>query len=280
MAAPKNASKHRQPVVTGRKRVKTWVSNGTIAGLLRRYAGVIALQGANRFKVNAYRRAAETVEATHEDITGILARGSDLTELPAIGEAISAVISEIARSGTLPRLDKAASELAPGLIELAEKPGLDTRTISRLNKKLGISTLAELQKMLVSGKVREVLGQRVDFRVRQALDDRSRTLLWAAEKLIPGLTTYLVSVCGATRVESTGSLRRKKDTVSDLGFLITGRTASAIFKAFAKFGAVQSSHAIDISRLIQAATAERHGETDIESRRSRARQFHGCFAFN
>jgi DNA polymerase (family 10) len=59
--------------------------------------------------------------------------------------------------------------------------------------------------------------------------------------LVPGFESYLASQCGASRVEPIGSLRRKKDTVSDLGFLVAGNRASIIFKRFAGFGAVQSS---------------------------------------
>ncbi len=51
---------------------------------------MLVLQGADRFKVQAYRRAAETVERLPEEITSFLARGDDLKELPGIGKAISA----------------------------------------------------------------------------------------------------------------------------------------------------------------------------------------------
>lgn len=53
------------------------ISNRVIADLLRRYGSVLVLQGADRFKVQAYRRAADTVEALPEEVTTLLARGDD-----------------------------------------------------------------------------------------------------------------------------------------------------------------------------------------------------------
>jgi len=243
MAAPKRASaKLTQPAVAGRETfMPRRITNATIAGLLRRYAGVLALQGANRFKVKAYRRAADTIETSPESMAQLLSRGQDLAELPAIGAAISALIAEIVRTGMISRLEQAAGELAPGLLELAGKPGLDPKKILRLYKKLQIASPAELREKLDAGEVRTLLGQRLDFQLRQALDPRPRMLLWAAEKLVPGFKSYLASQCGASRVEPIGSLRRKKDTVSDLGFLVAGERASIIFKRFAGFGAAQSS---------------------------------------
>ena len=46
---------------------------------------------------------------------------------------------------------------------------------------------------------------------------------------------------GVERVSAVGSLRRKQDTIGDLNFLVAGKSAPAIFRQFARFGAVQSS---------------------------------------
>ena len=64
-------------------------TNAAIADTLHRYAAVLAIHGADRFKLKAYRRAAETIEALHESISELVRSGSDLTELPGIGKAIS-----------------------------------------------------------------------------------------------------------------------------------------------------------------------------------------------
>ena len=217
------------------------VSNRVIADLLRRYASVLVLQGSDRFKVQAYRRAADTVDALHEEIATLIARGDDLTELPGIGKAINAVIEEVVRTGELAQLEKATSTLPAELIELATKPGLDPKKVLRAYKKLQVTSLAELKARLNAGTVREVLGARMEFHIRQGLDDRPRMLLWSAQKLARQIEAYLTTIAGITQVARVGSLRRLQDTVGDLNFLIAGGSPKKVFKEIASFGAVRST---------------------------------------
>ncbi len=106
------------------------VSNTQIADYPRRYASVLVLPGTERFRVKAYRRAAETLEALQEDAAQLVSRGTDLTGLPGIRETLNA--KGIVETGTLPRLDKALAYLQPELLELASKPALDPTKIARI----------------------------------------------------------------------------------------------------------------------------------------------------
>ena len=216
-------------------------SNAKVAELLRQYAGVLALEGADRFKTKAYRRAADTIEGLHDDVARLVARGEDLQSLPGVDKAISAVIHDILETGKLPQLDKALSKLGPGIAELANKPALDPKQVARIYKKLKINSLKELGDRLEAGEIRKTLGARAEFHVRHGLDERPRMLLWDAEPLARKIESYLRSVPGVTLVSAAGSLRRNKDTVGDLNFVVAGRTASALFKGFAEFGGVLSS---------------------------------------
>lgn len=220
------------------------VSNRVIADLLRQYGSVLTLQGADRFKVKAYRRAADTVEALPEEIATLLARGEDLQELPGIGKAISAAIEEIVSKGKLPGLEKATSKLTAELIELAAKPGLDPKKVLRAYKKLNITSLAELKTSLASGTIREVLGARMDFHIRQGLDDRPRMLLWSAQKVAGQIEAHLRTLTAIAQFARVGSLRRLRDTVGDLNFLVTGGSPDTIFKEISAFGAVRSTERV------------------------------------
>src|SRR4051794_15061654 len=154
-------------------------SNAQVADLLRRYATTLQLEGVDRFKIKAYRRAADTLEATVTDVARLCARGESLESLPGVGKAISAKIEEIVKTGRLPQLDKAISKLSPELLELAARPQLDPKTVQRVYKKLGIKSLAELKERLDSGEIRTALGSRIEYHIRQGLDDRPRMLHWA-----------------------------------------------------------------------------------------------------
>src|SRR4051812_13366792 len=102
-------------------RLPVALTNADVADILRHYAAALALQGADRFKLKAYRRAAETVEGLPESIADMLKSGHDLTELPNIGKAISQVIGEIIETGSLERLDKTVASLPPEQVELLSR---------------------------------------------------------------------------------------------------------------------------------------------------------------
>src|SRR5689334_5381096 len=87
------------------------ITNAQIADLLRRYAAVLALERADRFKLKAYRRAAETIESLSENVADLVAQDQDLTDLPGIGRAINDIILETVRTGKLSRLEQKTAEL-------------------------------------------------------------------------------------------------------------------------------------------------------------------------
>lgn len=230
------------------------VTNATIADLLRQYAAALTVEKADRFKIKAYRRAAETIEGLGADVVDMLRAGNDLRQLPGIGDAISQIITEIARSGKLERLERSISKLTPELAELATRPRLDAAKVTRVYKKLQIGGLAELKIALESGAIREELGSRMEFHIRQGLDERPRHLLWSVRDIVPKFEEFLRSIPGVTHASAVGSVRRKVETVGDLNFLVAGGTAARVFRAISKFGAVKShqprgkeEHAFELS---------------------------------
>lgn len=223
-------------------------SNAEIGELLRRLAGALVLEGADRYKIKAYRRAAEMLETHPENIADYVQRGGDLLELPGIGKAINEKILEILASGNLPQLERSLSKLKPELVELSTKPRLDPKLVQRIYKTLGIKTLAELQSQLEIGNILKLFGSRVDFQIRQGLDERPRELWWSANKWSLQVEDFLKGIPGVTQVARVGSLRRCQETVGDLNFLVTGSTATAVFKLFTKYGAVESSEVIKKNR--------------------------------
>ena len=191
--------------------------------------------------MKAYLRAADTIEATSKNVNDLVADGKSLQALPGIGKAIGATIQEIVKSGKMPQLERVAAELPPELLELSKRPGLDPSRVKRIYKKLGIKSLAELKTKLDAGEIGEALGSRLEYHVRQGLDDRPRILHWATKEVVSQFSAFINLLPEVTRVEVTGSYRRRKDTVGDLNFLVAGKRASAIFRRGAEFPGVLSS---------------------------------------
>jgi DNA polymerase (family 10) len=163
------------------------ISNAAIARVLQQYAGVIALEGADRFKVKAYRRAAETIERSQDDVAALVIRGENLQKLSGVGKAISGVIEEIVSSGKLERLQETVDRLSPEVAELATRPLLDAKRILRIYKKPHIGSLKGFDECLASGAVREAFGERVEMHVRQGLDPRPRLHYRKADQIAHGI---------------------------------------------------------------------------------------------
>jgi DNA polymerase (family X) len=215
-------------------------TNAQVADLLRQYATALQLEGSDRFKIKAYRRAANTIESTDQPVAKLARNRGDLESLPGIGKAISGMIQEIVRKGKLSQLDRAISKLSPELVELATKPLLDPKQVLRVYKKLGINSLAQLKSRLDAGDIRTALGSRIEFHIRHGLDDRPRMLRWAAREAVTGFLHFMQNEPEVIRVEATGSLRRRCDTVGDLNFLAAGKSAASILKCAAGFTGVLS----------------------------------------
>ncbi len=100
------------------------VHNTEIADMFSRLAELLEIQGANPFRIRAYRKAAQTIEALPHSVTSMLAEGADLSELPGIGKDLASKIQEMVETGHLALLDQVSSQLPGQLAELAKIPTL------------------------------------------------------------------------------------------------------------------------------------------------------------
>lgn len=133
--------------------------NRDAAGLLRDYGELLRQQQANPFRVNAYLRAAETLEATQADVRDILSEeGSEgLEKLSGIGRGLAAAIADIARFGRLPRLERLRGSADPEAL-FRTVPGLGEQLARRLHEELDVDTLEELEMAAHDGRLASLPG--------------------------------------------------------------------------------------------------------------------------
>jgi DNA polymerase (family X) len=133
--------------------------NRHIAGRLEEAAWLLRNQGADRFRVDAYLRAAATVRYWPEPLNQVFReRGLDgLEELPGVGPNIARAIRELLTRGRLPMLDRLRGAADP-LTVLASVPGIGPRFAERLHDELGISTLEQLEAAAHDGRLATLAG--------------------------------------------------------------------------------------------------------------------------
>ncbi len=133
--------------------------NEDIAGRLEEVAGLLAAQGANRFRVRAYERAAGAVRRLPRPVSDILQQHGlkGLRAVPGVGESIARAIRDLIARGRLAMLDRLRGESEPTKV-LASVPGIGRELASRLYSDLGIETLEDLEAAAHDGRLEQVLG--------------------------------------------------------------------------------------------------------------------------
>jgi DNA polymerase (family X) len=115
-----------------------------ISKLLHELAQRIELQGDNRFRARAYRRAAENLVLTTVPIGQLIAEGR-LQEISGVGEAIASVITQLHLTGQHAGLAAMRNDFPAGVLEMLRVPGLRPDRVRKLHETLGISSLDELE---------------------------------------------------------------------------------------------------------------------------------------
>ncbi|MDW9250510.1 DNA polymerase/3'-5' exonuclease PolX [Burkholderia cepacia] len=221
------------------------IHNAGYAAVFAEIADMLEIQGANPFRVRAYRNAARTIADYGRDIAAMIANGDDLGKIPSIGPDLASKLREITATGTC-ELQQTLRHALPGaIVELLDVPGLGAKRVKALHEALHVDSLEQLRAEAKSGHVRELpgFGAKTEAHLLEAIDDRlqrepQRFLLPdAAHSLLP-LLERLRAIAGVGKAVPAGSFRRRRETVGDLDILVTARDPQAVADAFVGYAEV------------------------------------------
>lgn len=134
-------------------------ANAEVAHRLEEVAWLLEEQGANPYRAQAYRRAAETIHHLPRPVSELVYEEglAGLHRLPGIGESLARSIQDLVHTGRLPVLDRLRGETDPKAL-LASVPGIGPVLAERLHHELGIETLEELEAAAHDGRLRDLAG--------------------------------------------------------------------------------------------------------------------------
>ena len=216
--------------------------NDDLAAVFELLADLLELDGADAFRLQAYRRAATRIRESAVPVAQ-LAREGKATGLSGIGGTIQGKIVEYSDTGDLAALAKLRDRIPPGLVEVMHVPGLGPKTARRLWQELGVTSADELRQAAEAHRLRELpgLGAKTEEKVLEALADvkasadgkhSGRALLGRALPFVAGVVHELSSHPAADRVSEAGSVRRRTETVRDLDVIATATDATALIDFF------------------------------------------------
>jgi len=133
--------------------------NNRAAEIFRDCAEILGQQKANPFRINAYLRAAQTLDSLPADVAELLEReGVDgLVRLPTIGRGLAASIDEIARTGRLAQLDRLRGDANPESL-FQSIPGVGPILARHIYETLHVDTLEALELAAHDGSLARVKG--------------------------------------------------------------------------------------------------------------------------
>jgi len=222
------------------------VRNAEIADLFDRMAALLEIQGANPFRVRAYRNAAQTLGDLPRSVSDMLADKEDLSRLPGIGKDLAGKIVEFIDTGHLAALEEVQKELPAGLVDLTRLPGLGPKRVKVLHEELGIRNLTDLERAARKHRIREIagFGAKTEQRIIEALSrhapEERRHKLADVEEIASSYLEHLQAIPGVKDVIVAGSYRRRKETVGDLDILATCKKASPVTKGFVEYDEVDA----------------------------------------
>jgi DNA polymerase (family 10) len=211
-------------------------TNAEIARLLREIRTLMEFAGEPFFKFMAYERAAETLE--NAPPLAALVADARLTELPGVGKTIAGRIETIARTGTDPYLEELREKYPSTLIEVLGVQGVGMKTAQQLFERLGIASLADLERALDAGSLSAIprLGAKSIENIRRGvLAHRGRTRRTPLGTALPIASEIIAYLAGRTDVQDltvAGSVRRQEPTVGDVDIICTSHAPEAVIAAF------------------------------------------------
>ena len=226
--------------------MKTETDKYAIAAALQEIGTLLELKGGEFYKARAYKLGARSIAELSEDI-GKLIKENRLTFVKGIGYAIAKQIEELYRTGESSLLKELRSKFPPGIAELSQVRGLNVKKVQALQEALGISTIEELKAAAEAGKLRDIkgFGAKTEQRILEAIT-KSETrpadrihihhALRAAERIID----YLKTSRALIDVEFGGSLRRWKETVSQVVIVASAKKPQALIDHLVRFPLVLS----------------------------------------
>jgi DNA polymerase (family 10) len=213
------------------------MKNAEIASLFEKIADVLELKGENTFRINSYRRAARVINDLTEDIKEIADKGR-LKDIPGIGEGHATKIEEYLKTGHMTKYDEVMKGVSEETVALMQIPGLGPKTVSMLNKELGIVGIADLEEAIHKGKLQGLRGL-AEKKIENILKgielyrtSQQRIPLGVAFPVVNRIVARLGKTKGIKAIQAAGSLRRMKETVGDIDILTAGTHGKEIIQAF------------------------------------------------
>ena len=193
-----------------------------------------------RFKPYAYRNAAIALSALEEDVEAIYKRGGikALQEIPGVGKSIAQAIEEYLKTGRIKYYEQFKIRLPLNIEEIISVEGMGPRKAKILYQKLGIRNLKDLEKAAKAHKIASLFsfGEKTEKNILEGIAflkrSKGRFLLGEILPVAKEIYEKLKKLKEVQDVSLAGSVRRTKETIGDVDFLVTSKNPRKVMDFF------------------------------------------------
>lgn len=216
-----------------------------VAEILQEIGVLLELKGENPFKTRAYVNGARTLEGLTEPLEKLV-KEERLGELKGFGDALQQKITELVTTGRLKYYEELKASVPAGLVAMLDIPGLGPKKVKALHDKLGVDSVEKLEAVCKEGKVADLDGfgektqskilEGIEFRRKYASRHRIVDALEVAEPILDDLRGHPDVI----RCSTAGSLRRFKEVIGDIDFLVSSKHHKEVIEYFTQLPGVMN----------------------------------------
>jgi DNA polymerase (family 10) len=215
------------------------MKNQEIAKIFYEIAYFLEMEGI-QFKPFAYEKAALTLEGLEKDVEEIYKKEGfeGLRKIPGVGESIAKKIEEYLKTGKIQYYEDYKKKYPINLDELMGIEGLGPKRMKVLYEKLGITNLKELEEAARSHKIAPLygFGEKTEKNILEAIEfakrSKGRFLLGDILPRVKEIYEKLKNLKEVERIDVVGSIRRMKETIGDVDFLVISKNPKPIMDFF------------------------------------------------
>ena len=215
------------------------MKNQELAKIFYEIANYLEMEGV-AFKPYAYQKAAITLEILEEDVEEIYKKGGikSLKEIPGVGESIALKIEEYLKTGKIKYYEEFKKKIPVNLEEIIAVEGMGPKKAKVLYQKLGIRNLKDLEKAAKSHKIAPLFsfGEKTEKNILEGIAflERSKGRFLLGEILPKVKEVYqgLKTLKEVEKIDPAGSVRRMKETIGDVDFLVISKNPQKVMDFF------------------------------------------------
>ena len=218
------------------------MENGQISAQITKLADLLEFQGANSFKIRAYRRGARVIKDSTESFSTMAQSDpSVLLEIDGIGKGVAEKITQLIQEGEISEINEILETVPATVLDILRIPGLGPKKAAALYQELGIQTLEQLQAACEAGEVQKLKGfaAKTEQSILEGMEiatAANERIYWSeADQLASSLSSHLNQCESIGQLEFAGSYRRGRETVGDLDILVVSQDPASVMAHFGNY---------------------------------------------